>query len=102
MDEKAVWDGPEGTLIRVHVKTHSRRGPFIAGIEEAHVLINLQSMPKEGKANRELIKNFSDVLSVSSSQIIILAGHTSKEKTLLIQGMSAKEVLLRLRQAAEI
>jgi len=47
----------------------------------------------EGKANKELVKFFSKLLD---AEVEIIRGETSREKDLLVKGLSIKETLKKL------
>ncbi|MFW9797816.1 MAG: DUF167 domain-containing protein [Candidatus Thorarchaeota archaeon] len=92
----AIWETARGTLLRVIVRPNSKEKNFVAYITPEAILVNLQSPAREGKANSELIKKLSKMLKVSTSEISLVAGHKTKEKTMLIVGMSAEELTNKL------
>ncbi len=47
----------------------------------------------EGKANKEVVKFFSKLLG---AEVIIIRGETSREKDLLVKGLSLEEVKRKL------
>jgi len=98
MDSKPVWMSEKGTFLRVIVKPNSKEKQLIAEINLDSILINLTGPAREGKANTELVKKLSKILKISSSAIRIVAGHKSREKILLIDGLSTEEVEQRLSQ----
>lgn len=92
----AIWETARGTLIRFIVRPNSKEKKFIAHITPEAILVNLQSSAREGKANTELLKRVSKLLKVSTADITIVAGHKTREKTLLVVGMSAEDLTKRL------
>ena len=52
--------------------------------------------PVKGKANKELIAFLSRVLAINRSALTIVAGHTSRNKVVVIQGLNEEEVVKRL------
>ncbi|MGD9396933.1 MAG: DUF167 domain-containing protein [Candidatus Thorarchaeota archaeon] len=92
----AIWETARGTLIRFIVRPNSKEKKFIAHITPEAILVNLHSPAREGKANAELLKRVSKLLKVSSADISLVAGHKSREKTVLIAGMSAEDLTKRL------
>ena len=86
----------KGTFLRVIVRPNSKEKVLISEITEESILVNLTGPAREGKANTELVKRMSKKLKVSTSAIRIVSGHKSREKILLIDGMSAKDVEKRL------
>ncbi|MGY5858287.1 MAG: DUF167 family protein [Candidatus Thorarchaeota archaeon] len=96
MDSGPVWTSEKGTFLRVFVKPNSKEKELINEITENTITINLRRPAKEGKANSELLKRLSKLLKISTSTIQVVAGHKSREKTLLIIGLSIEEVQSRL------
>ena len=92
----AIWETARGTLLRVIVRPNSKEKNFVAHITPEAILVNLKDPAREGKANSELVKKLSKSLRVSTSEISLVAGHKSREKTLLIVGMSAEELTEKL------
>ncbi|RDE10741.1 MAG: hypothetical protein C4K49_12940 [Candidatus Thorarchaeota archaeon] len=90
--DKAIWETSEGIMIRVLVKPRSRTIRLIEEISEAGVLVNLKEPAREGKANSELVKRLAKALSVSSSDVAIVAGYGTREKIVRIRGQSQAEV----------
>lgn len=93
---KAIWDTARGTLVRIIVRPNSKEREFIAEIGPDSIIINLRSPAREGKANSELLKGLSKILKISSADIGLVAGQKSKDKTVLIVGISTEEVEERL------
>ncbi len=98
MDSKPIWMSEKGTFLRVIVKPNSKEKQLIAERTPDSILINLTGPAREGKANTELVKKLSKILKISSITIRIVAGHKSREKILLIDGLSTEEVEQRLSQ----
>jgi len=96
MDTGPVWMGEKGTFLRVIVKPNSKEKKLVGDIDSESIQINLTGPAREGKANTELVKKLSKLLKVSTSSMKLVAGHKSREKTLLIEGLNAEEVEARL------
>ena len=92
----AIWETARGTLLRVIVRPNSKEKSFIAHITPEAIIVNLKEPAREGKANSELLKKLSKMLKVSSSDISLVAGHKSREKTLLIIGLDAEQIANKL------
>ena len=84
---KAIWETARGTLLRVVVRPNSKEQNLIAEVTPEAIHINLKSPARDGKANIELLKKLSKMLNLSTADIRIIAGHRSREKTLLIVGV---------------
>ncbi len=93
---KAIWETARGTLLRVIVRPNSKEKGFVAEVNPEDIIINLKGPAREGKANSELLKGLSKILKISTADIRLVAGHKSKEKTVLIMGVNAEEITNRL------
>ena len=82
----------KGTFLRVVVKPNSKEKKLIAERNPDSISINLSSPAREGKANTELVKKLSKLLKLSSNAIRIVAGHKSREKIILIDGLNTEEI----------
>lgn len=66
----------------------------IVGVVQDRLKVKISSAPEAGKANKEVIALFADLLHISRGQIHIQLGETSPLKMLKIEGIS-KEVFLQ-------
>jgi len=58
--------------------------------------VKVAAPPVKGKANAELIVFLSEILGISKSSLSIVTGHTSRNKTIAIAGLSHDEIIKRL------
>ena len=63
----------------------------ICGLQDKYLKIRLTSPPVDGAANKMCIKFLAKILSVSSSQIMIVSGQQGRKKIIRIEGMGASE-----------
>jgi uncharacterized protein len=73
----------EETLLLVHVQPRASRSGF-AGLFGQRLKMRISSPPVEGEANRECIAFLADILGVSKSEIRLLKGGQSRDKTFVI------------------
>ncbi|MDF1538767.1 MAG: DUF167 domain-containing protein [Candidatus Thorarchaeota archaeon] len=92
MLEKMLWEGDNCTFLRITVRPNSGQRELIHILSETEFVVNLKAPAREGKANTELVKRISKALSISSSDVTLVGGQKSKEKTLMISGMNATDV----------
>lgn len=59
--------------------------------------LKIRAKPVDGEANDYLVKYVSKALGLSKSAVSILKGHTSKHKTLLLEGDSSR-IVEKLKQ----
>lgn len=93
---KAIWESEKGTFLRAIVRPNSKEKKFVAEVTPEAIHINLRGPAREGRANYELLKRLSKMLKLSTGNISLVAGHKSREKTVLIVGMNAEELTNKL------
>lgn len=60
--------------------------------QQTYLKISVTSPPEEGKANKNLIAFLSKHLKIPKTKIQLLTGHTSRYKTLLLEGMEENKI----------
>jgi uncharacterized protein (TIGR00251 family) len=65
--------------ISVKVKPNAKQEK-IEKVTESHFLIWVKEKPREGKANKAVIKVLSEYFGVPQSQVVLLKGQASREK----------------------
>ena len=88
---KAVKIVDNGILIDIEVSTGSNKFE-ITGYDEwrDRIGIKIKSNPIKGKANKEIINEFS---KLTKRHIEIISGQKSKKKTIKIEGISKKDFI---------
>ena len=82
--------------IRVHVNPGSKKSEIQKFDEWKNVLVvKVKSPPEKGKANRELVELLSDFFS---TEVYIVSGQKSRNKIIVVRGLSEKEAYDRLRK----
>ncbi|KAJ9257004.1 hypothetical protein DTO195F2_5683 [Paecilomyces variotii] len=80
---------PKYTLqISCHVKPNAsarRQGVLAVGPETVDIAV--AAVPRDGESNAAVSKVLADVFDVSKSDVAIIRGHKSREKTLSISGL---------------
>jgi uncharacterized protein (TIGR00251 family) len=84
-------DTPDGCTLRVRIHPGARRNA-ITGTHDAALKISLTTPPVEGRANDALIAFLAEALRLPKARISLVAGATSRSKTLRIEGKNAAEV----------
>lgn len=72
-----------GTVLLAYVQPRAAKSGF-SGTFRGRLKIRLNSPPVEGEANRECVELLSKALGISRSEIKLLRGEKSREKTFLI------------------
>jgi uncharacterized protein len=58
--------------------------------------VRIAAPPENGKANEALVELLAEMLGIPRSSVEISGGHTSRDKTVVVGGLSAAEVEARL------
>lgn len=86
-----IKDTEKGAVLEIRLLPRSSRCE-VAGVQDGALKIKITAPPVEGRANEECIRFISDLLRIRKSAISIIAGEKSKNKTILVTGMTAGEI----------
>jgi uncharacterized protein (TIGR00251 family) len=81
----------DGVTIECRVTPRASRNA-IKGVREGVLDVSLCSPPVEGRANKALAEFLSKLLGVRKSAISIVGGERSRNKVVLIEGLSEDDV----------
>jgi len=96
MDSNFAMDVPDGCTLAVRLHPGARKNS-VTGVHAEALKIALTAPPVDGKANEALIEFLAETLRLPRARITIVAGLTSRSKTIRITGKSAAEVAAALR-----
>ena len=82
-------------IIAIRVYPNASRSEIMGWVGDV-LRINIAAIPEKGKANKELVNFLSDKLSMRKDQVSIAKGHASRNKTIIIDGLSQTEVAERI------
>ena len=74
---------------------------MITGYTSGVLNIKITTRPEKGKANESLIKYLSKLLGVAKSNISIQKGITSRNKLIVIQGISTSNAISLLLRSTD-
>ncbi len=86
---------PGGTLLHLRVKPGARKNEIL-GVHGGALKLGVVARPDKGKANRGVLKLLAKILDLAPSAIELVAGNTSRDKTVLVP-LSAAQVGDRLQ-----
>ena len=78
-----IKEVPEGLIIRIKIVPNSAKNDII--LEQDFIKIKITAQPIENKANKALIEYLSKRFKIAKTNIEILKGDTSKDKTILVK-----------------
>jgi len=82
--------------IEVYVQPRASKTE-IAGLHDGRVKIRLAAPPVDGAANAELVSFVAARLGIAKSNVRVVAGESSRRKTLEVQGVDALALQAALR-----
>ena len=88
---------PEGLIIKIKIVPNSSKNDVI--LEEDFIKIKITAQPIENRANKALVEYISKIFKLAKTNIEIIKGDTSKEKTLLLKTQDREkrlEIITRL------
>jgi len=80
--------GVEINLLALPRSSHSK----IVGLQNNAVKIKLNKPPKDGQANAECCSVVAKYFGVPKTRVSVLRGMTSRQKTILVEGVTVNEV----------
>lgn len=78
-----IKDVENGLIIKIKIVPNSSKNDII--LEEGFIKVKITAQPIENKANKALIEYLSKQFKIPKTNIEIIKGETSKEKTLLLK-----------------
>lgn len=90
----------DGAAIDLFVTPDARSSVFPAGYNEfrKRIEIKVNSPAKENKANLEVIKIVSGFFDKHVSDVFVVSGAKSKEKTIFIKGMTPGNAVKKIQE----
>jgi uncharacterized protein len=92
-----VSDHPLGATFSIRVQPRAARTAISGTVGDA-LKVSVSAPPLDGRANVAVVEFFSEVLSVPSSAVQVVAGERSRNKIVRIAGCSGTEVQRKLRE----
>ena len=87
-----MTETPEGVVLNVRAQPRSSRAGVDGLIGDA-VKVRVRCAPVDGKANKELVETLADEFGIPKSSVVFKSGETSKQKRILIRGVTAAAVM---------
>ncbi len=83
----SITENKNGVLITVFVKPNSPK--FQIELDGSEIVVHSTQEPVKGKVNKELIKEFTKIFH---AKVSFVSGLASKQKQLLVEGLTKNEV----------
>jgi len=91
-----LHDGKGGAALAVRVTPRASRNEVFGILNDGTIKVHLTAPPKEGEANKALLKFLAEVLDVPVSRLEIVAGKTGRDKLVSVLDMDAETVHKRI------
>jgi uncharacterized protein len=90
-----VSEKQDGCILNCWIQPRSSRNALV-GIHGDAIKIALTAPPVDGKANKELLKFLAKYFKLPKSSIQIIAGESSRNKTILIADIDKDTIIKKL------
>ena len=91
-----MTETPEGVILSVRAQPRSSKAG-IDGLVGDAVKVRVRCAPVDGKANKELVETLADEFGIAKSSVVFKGGETSKNKRLLLHGVTASAVVQKIQ-----
>ncbi len=81
----------EGCVLPIRAQPGARKNA-VTGEHAGALKVLVTAPPEDGKANKAILEVLREALGLKRSQILLLSGETSREKRILIRGLTAREL----------
>lgn len=81
----------DSLIVKLKISPNASKNEIIKN--DSEIKIKITAQPIENKANKALIEFLSKKLKIAKSNIEIIKGETSKEKTLLFKNISSDKMV---------
>lgn len=95
-----MGESAQGTWFKVRAVPGASQDR-IGGILGDALKVCVAAAPEKGKANQRILKVLASCLRVSGGSLELLGGETSRDKRVLVPGLSTTELRNRLAQALQ-
>ncbi len=95
-----LTDTPDGAVLTLRIIPRAAKNA-IQGEHGGALKIRLCAPPVDGAANAALVEFLSDTLSLPRSRIHLLSGQTSRAKRVLLSGLSASAIRIKIQAGTQ-
>ena len=85
----------EGARVRLRVKPGARHRR-IEGAHARALRVAVTAPPEKGRANEEVETVLAEALGIARAAVRVVAGHSSRDKSVAIDGLTIEEIRRRL------
>lgn len=63
--------------------------------------VNLRSVPREGRANEELVEYLEEIFDLEAGDVVLVSGHRSPRKTVELHNLDRNRLVSTIRSLEE-
>ena len=89
-----------GIILPVRVKPRSARNE-VAGHSDGVLQVSVRAAPTDGAANAAVVAILGEVLNRPKACFTLVKGHKSRDKSVLVSGLTGEMILERLKRPDE-
>ena len=97
-DSVRIQAHARGCTLVVHAKPGARREGAV-GARAGAIDVAVHAAPEKGKANKAIVAVLAKALGLKKGQVRLLGGEASRDKRILLQGLTAEEAAERVNKA---
>ena len=86
---------PEGSTLKVRVAPGASREKIVGAHGDA-LKIAVREPPEKGRANEAVERLLAEVFGVRPGDVVVVRGHTARDKLVLFRGLGEAELRARL------
>ena len=87
-----ISESENNVVLQLQVKPNSKKQEIVVDSLDKKITIFVKAQPDKGKANKELLKFLAKILEKTTSDISIIAGQTSRDKTIIVKNDTKQNV----------
>lgn len=99
MSKSFVVSARDGAILNIRISPGARQTSIEGAYGEDALKLRVAAPPVDGKANAEAERYVAVLLGVSKSDVSVVKGASSRNKSILIRGAGAQDVRERLSGA---
>jgi uncharacterized protein len=92
-----IADHAEGCVVNVRAQPGARRN-MIVGEQAGALKVAVTAPPDKGRANDAIVEVLAEALGLKRTQIELLSGATSRQKRMLVRGVTRQALEAKLRE----
>lgn len=84
-------ESPEGIILSIRAQPGARKDEIVGELADS-LKVRITAPPEKGKANEAIVRLLAEKLGLKKSAIRVISGETSRDKRILVQGISHLEL----------